>query len=375
MAKPSVVRSQLAGQDVRPVVMTAEDCADFQQLAQLGIHLSPGFVREQAAHLLGGAAFGMDDAQGLVTTASISNPVQFLQSWLPGFVRVVTAARKIDELIGIMTVGKWDDEEIIQGVLEPLGEAAPYGDYTNVPLSSWNLNFERRTVLRFEKGIKVGLLEDARSARVRVNNAAEKRASASLALDIVRNRVGFYGFNGGANRTYGFLNDPSLPAYVTAAATGTGSTTTWSTKTFLNITADIRGMFARLQAASQDMIDVEKTSTTLALATNIYQYLSVTSDFGISVRDWMRQTYPKCRIVSAPELNLANGGANVAYLYADSVDDGGSDGGSTWVQMVPAKFQALGTEKQAKGYIEDFSNATAGVMVKRPYAIQRLTGI
>lgn len=375
MAKASQVHSHIFGRDVRSVEMAAEDCRDFGALAQMGINMPAEFVETQMRHMFDGASFAQDDTQGLITSASISNPVQFLQSWLPGFVRIITAARKIDELIGITTAGKWDDEEIIQGVMEPLGEAALYGDYTNIPLSSWNLNFERRTVLRWEKGIKVGLLEDARSARVRVNNAAEKRSAAALALDIVRNRIGFYGYNGGANRTYGFLNDPSLPAYISAANTGTGPSTLWSTKTFLNITADIRGMFARLQAASQDVIDVEKTATTLALATNVYQYLSVTSDFGISVRQWMRETYPKCRVVSAPELNLANGGANVAYLYADSVDDGSSDGGATWVQMVPSKFQALGTEKQAKGYVEDFSNATAGVMVKRPYAIQRLTGI
>lgn len=376
MAKQATpVLSHIFGAQVRSVEMTAEDCAQFRDLAQLGVNFSNGFVAEQMRNLLAGAEFAADDTQGLITAASISNPVQFLQSWLPGFVRVITGARKIDELIGITTAGKWDDEEIIQGVLEPLGEAALYGDYTNIPLSSWNVNFERRTVLRWEKGIKVGLLEDARSARVRINNAAEKRSAAALALDIVRNRVGFYGFNGGANRTYGFLNDPALPAYVTAAATGTGSSTLWSQKTFLNITADIRGMFARLQSASQDVVDVEKSATTLALATNVYQYLSVTSDFGISVRNWMTQTYPKCRIVSAPELNLANGGANVAYLYADKVEDGGSDGGATWVQIVPSKFQALGTEKQAKGYVEDFSNATAGVMVKRPFAVQRLTGI
>lgn len=372
MKRASVVHSHLFGDQVRPLAMAAEDCADFGDLAKIGINLPPQFVQGQIADMLAGAA--MDDTQGLITTASISNPIQFLQSWLPGFVRVITAARKIDELIGITTAGKWDDEEIVQGILEPLGEAVPYGDYTNIPVSSWNVNFERRTVIRWEKGIKVGLLEDARSARVRINNASEKRSAAALALDIIRNRVGFYGYNAGANRTYGFLNDPNLPAYVTAAATGTGSSTLWSAKTFLNITADLRGMFARLQAASQDQIDVESTATTLALATNVYQYLSVTSDFGISVRQWMKETYPKCRIVSAPELNLANGGANVAYLYADKVDDGGSDGGATWVQVVPAKFQALGTEKQAKGYVEDFSNATAGVMVKRPYAIQRLTG-
>jgi hypothetical protein len=375
MKKATQVHSHIFGRDVRAVEMTAEDCADFVALSQIGVTLPPEFVSTQIRHMMDGATFAQDDTQGLVTTASIASPIQFLQSWLPGFVRIITAARKIDSLIGITTVGKWDDEEIIQGVMELTGEAALYGDYTNIPLSSWNPNFERRTVLRWEQGIEVGLLEDARSARVRINSAAEKRSAAAISLDIRRNSVGFYGFNGGANRTYGFLNDPSLPAYITAANTGTGPSTLWSTKTFLNITADIRGMFARLQAASQDVIDVEKSATTLALATNVYQYLSVTSDFGISVRQWLRETYPKCRVESAPELNLANGGANVAYLYADSVDDGGSDGGATWVQMVPSKFQALGTEKKAKGYLEDFSNATAGVMVKRPYAIQRLTGI
>lgn len=374
MAKLSQVHSQILGRDVRPMALTAEDCAEFGALSQLGIGLSDNFVRSQIADLQI-AGMAMDDTQGLVTTASISTPIQFLQTWLPGFVRIITAARKIDTLVGIATVGKWDDEEVVQGIMEPLGEAELYGDYTNVPLSSWNVNFERRTVVRWEKGIKVGLLEDARSARVRINNAAEKRAAASLALEIMRNRVGFYGYNGGANRTYGFLNDPALPAYISAAATGTGNATTWATKSFLAITADIRGMFARIQAAAQDVIDVEKTPMTLALATNVRQYLSVTSDFGISVQQWLRETYPKCRVESAPELNLANGGLNVAYLYADSVDDGGSDGGATWIQVVPAKFQALGTEKQAKGYVEDFSNATAGVLLKRPFAVQRLSGV
>lgn len=370
--KQTEVRSHVYGRDIRALAMTAEDCAQYGALSQIGIGLSPSFVRDQIRDM-GLDGMAMDDTQGLVTAASISNPIQFLQSWLPGFVRVMTAARQIDELVGITTAGQWDDEEVIQGVLEPVGEAVLYGDYTNVPLGSWNANFERRTVIRFEKGFMVGLLEDARSARVRINNAAEKRAAMSIALDIIRNKVGFYGFNAGNNRTYGFLNDPSLPAYVTAANPGGG--TTWATKTFLQITADIRGMFARLQAAGKGQINVKKTKTTLALALSVEQYLTVTSDFGKSVSAWLSETYPNCRVVSAPELDAANGGANVAYLYADSVEDGGSDGGATFAQIVPAKFQALGTEKKAKGYVEDFSNATAGIFVKRPFAIQRLTGI
>jgi hypothetical protein len=83
------------------------------------------------------------------------------------------------------------------------------------------------------------------------------------------------------------LNDPALPAYVTVAATGVGSSTSWADKTFLQIVADIRVAAAQLQTQSQDTINPEDVELTLALPTNSYQYLSVTSDFGISVRDWL----------------------------------------------------------------------------------------
>jgi hypothetical protein len=149
----------------------------------------------------------------------------------------------------------------------------------------------------------------------------------------------------------------------------------WSQKTFLEIVADIRVAAAQLQTQSQDTINPESAMLTLALPTDSYQYLSVTSDFGISVRDWLSKTYPSLRVVSAPQLNYANGGANVFYLYAEQVDDGASDDSRTWVQVVPAKFQALGVEKQAKAYVEDYANATAGAMLKRPYAVVRYSGI
>lgn len=365
----SIERSHLSPRQVGAVQMTADDVADYAALSDLGINFPTRQVRAMAAYAMDGTN------QADVSAPSITTPVQFLQNWLPGFVKVVTAARKIDELVGITTTGSWEDEEIVQGLLEPIGNAVPYGDYTNVPLASWNTNFVRRTVVRFEKGIKIGMLEEARAARIRISTSAEKRASAALSLEIQRNLIGFYGFNGGNNLTYGFLNDPNLPAYVTVAASGTGSSTLWSNKTFLQIVADIRVAAAQLQTQSQDTINPEDVELTLALPTNSYQYLSVTSDFGISVRDWINKTYPKMRVISAPQLNAANGGANVFYLYAESVDDGASDDSRTWVQVVPAKFQALGVEKMAKAYEEDYSNATAGVMLKRPYAVVRYSGI
>lgn len=349
--------------------MDKSEVEQYLQLQSVGVGLDQAWVQKAAA-------YAMDDAQGGVFTPSIGTPVQFLQAWLPGFVKAVFAVRKIDELCGLTTVGEWHDEEVVQGVLEPMGDAVPYGDYTNVPFASWNVNFERRTLVRFEKGFLVGKLEEARAGAMRVSSSAEKRIAAAQALDIQRNLVGFNGYNSGADRTYGFLNDPYLPAYITLANGATSGTTYWATKTFLDIVNDILAAFKLLQTQSEGNVDPETDETVLALPLSFNNYLSVVSTYGNSVRQWLTETYPKCRVLTAPQLLAANGGANVMYLYAEKVDDGAaSDDSRVWVQPVPAKFQTLGVEQKAKGYVEDFTNATAGVMCKRPFAVVRYTGL
>lgn len=367
--------SFLNPRDIKPI--KAFDSKDFESLKQLGI----GFRNEAVLRNMMDSStlsqimgYAMDAVQATITTGSLATPIQFLQNWLPGFVFILTAARKIDELVGISTTGAWEDEEIVQGVLERTGTSLPYSDYGNVPLSSWNVNFERRTNIRFEEGMMVGREEEARAARMRVDTASMKRESAALALEIIRNSVGFVGYNAGANRTYGLLNDPGLPAYVTVA-NGTAGTPQWSTKTYLEICKDIRGAISSLRNGSGDTIDPETTEITLAVATVSVDYLSVVSDFGNSVRDWLRATYPKVRVVSAPQLNAANGGANVFYLYAERVDDMSTDDGRVFLQNVPTKFMVLGVQQMAKAYEEDYSNATAGVMCKRPYGVVRRSGI
>lgn len=346
--------------------MTNDQVGDYAALSNIGIALDSSDLCQMAQ------AFGFD-ANVLTPTlsaGSIGVPAQFLQNWLPGLVRFVTAARVIDELVGITTGGEWSDEEVVQQFLEPVGNAQPYGDLTNIPLASWNPSFERRTVVRFEKGFQVGRLEEERTGRIpNINTANEKRTAAALALEILRNRVGFFGYVGGAGRTFGLLNDPQLPAYANVSGG------TWAAKSFLQITADIREALSALQTQSGDVIDPERVDTVLAIASSRAQYLTVTSDFGISVRQWMRETYPRMRVVSVPEFNGANGGANVFYVYAERIEDGSTDGGRTFEQIVPAKLKSLGVENRAKSYIEDYSNATAGVFLKRPYGVVRRSGI
>ena len=351
--------------------MDANDAANsYQQLRNVGLGLDEADLRTMAS-------FAMDDAQGGVLTASIGTPVQFLQAWLPGLVRAVFKIRVIDELIGITTIGEWSDEEVVQGAIESMGDAVPYGDLSNVPFSDWNLNWERRTIVRFEKGFMVGRLEEARAAALRVSSQAEKRIAAATALDIQRNLVGFNGFNGGTDRTYGFLNDPYLPAYVTVANGATSGSPLWSTKSTLDIIADLISAFQALEVQSGGNIQAKLDDTTLALPVGWDAYLGTPTTLGYSASEWLKENYPKCRVVTAPQLQAANGSANVFYLYADKVesDPESTDDGRTWMQAVPAKFQTLGVQQEAKRYIEDFVCATGGVMAKRPWAVVRRSGI
>lgn len=370
--QPSIERSHIAGRNVAAV--EGFDAKFYEDLNKFGIGVDKRMLREMSQAYGADAVYGMDAMQQGLTVPSITTPIQFLQAWLPGFVNIITAIREIDEFIGISTVGTYEDAQIVQGVLELTGTPVPYTDSGNVPLSDWNVNFITRSIVRFEQGFQVTSLEEMRAARIRMNSAAAKRESAGMQLEIQRNRIGFYGYNGGLGLTYGFLNDPELPAYVTVP-NGASASPLWSRKTFLEICADIRTAVIQLRTQSQGNCAPEKGTMTLALPINSIDYLSVTSDFNISVRTWLRDTYPSIRVVAAPQLDLANGGANVFYLYSDAVNDNSSDDRRTWLQVVPQKFYMVGVSKQTKGFEEDYANATAGVMLKRPYAVVRFTGI
>lgn len=368
----SQVHFDIAARNVRqmPVSLVREN---IKEVMDMGFGFKAGVLQDMMH------AYAMDSVQGGVTTPSIPNPIQFLQNWLPGQVYVMTAAREIDNLIGITTQGAFEDEQIVQAVLENTGYAVPYSDYGNAPLADWNQTFVPRTNVRFELGMRVGTLEEMRAARVRVNSGQAKRESCGLNLEITRNLVGFNGYYSGNNNTYGFLNDPGLGGYVTVAAgAGAGNPTEWSGKTFLEICADIRTSVVALRTQSKGVIDPRKVDLVLALPTNAIDYLTVVSDFGISVRDWLTQTYPRIRVQDAIQLDTALGnvvGDGVFYLFAEAIKDLSTDDGRVWVQVVPNKFMVLGVVKLAKGYEEDYANATAGAMCKRPWAVVRYSGI
>ena len=339
-------------------------------LDKMGIYLYNATQVQAKSSLL----YGMDSIQQPVTTPSIAVPIQFIQEWLPGWVHIITRARKIDELVGISLVSQWHMAEIVIRSLELLNAAIPYGDYTNVPLTSWNPNYNYYSNIQFEEGFMTSVMEALRAAEVQLDDQAAKRDSVILALEISRNLVGFFGYNNGSNNTYGFLNFPGLPSYHNVPA-GAGGFTQWATKTTLEIISDIQTAASSLRTSSGNNVDPMSTALTLALSDAVVDYVTTPTTLGYSVKEWIAENYGGIRIVSASELTAANGGANVGYLFADQINDSSTDDRRVFDQYVATKLFSVGVQQLAKGYLEDFSNATFGVVCKRPYAVNRFSGI
>ena len=347
---------------------------DKKALAKMGIGFDSSFAKNLVTQAM--------DA-GLVTpvtAGSNGTPVQFLQEFLQGVVHILTTARRGDVLANIVTAGNWHDEEIVQTILEHLGTPEQYKDHGGVTVASWNQRFDRRTIVRFELGAEVTKLEEARAGAVSVNSAQEKRAAVALAFEILRNDIFFNGFNDGTNRTYGLLNDPNLPAYVTVATVGSGgnASTEWASKTVAERVTDIVTAVSALRAQSGSQVDPESMVLKLAVASGVKDLMNESDESftnGMTVNEWLSKNYSNISVESIPEFDGANGGDNVFYLYAPTVAGSGTDDGASIVQVVPSKMQALNSVTTEKGFREGYTNATAGCYVKRGYAVYRAAGI
>ena len=313
--------------------------------------------------------FAFDAAPALQTKATITNPVQFFQYFAPEAIEVVTAARTIDNIVGRTIAGSFEDEEVVTKIVERTGGAKPYTDTANIPFTSYNTNFEKRTICRFEDGLQVGYLESLRASRMQIDDHKEKMAAVGETLAIAHNDVGFYGYTNGANNTYGLLNDPNLPAYVTVAAEN--GNYTWATKTYAGIVSDIITAVAALSTNLKALFKPTKDAFTLVIPNACSQYLNKLNALGTkSVSTWFAETYPNARIEVAPEFDGANGGVNVFYVFVDKVN-----GKDTFKQYIQDVLRLIGVEKKAKVLVESYASATAGVLCQYPIAIVRYTGI
>lgn len=352
----------MACDQIRPLVMT-----DFVQknpectmgdLANLAITMDESITKiKEYASLI------MDESPDPITTPSTVTPVQFAQYWLEKAIRVLTRARTLDKVVNRTVVGTWETEQIVLKILERMGQPSLYGDFTKAPLANWNINFETRDNVRFEMGVQVGKLEEARASQMRMNSAAEKREAMGEAFAILLNNIGWFGyrstsanFAGTTKKVYGLLNDPNVQA---AINTGTAS---WEGATTMDtICTNIQAMVTKAVKDLKGHYDPEVDTATLALPIGQYTQLGKINTYGISAHDWMTKTYPKIRVVSCPELEGAVSGADAALFVVDKVI-----GDNVVQQLLTSAMRLVGVQPLAKGFYEVYTCSTGGSLVRYP---------
>lgn len=370
----SKVRKDNSNQGIRLTKEEALELAlDSARIESMGIG-APAISSDDLAKL----GYAQDSLIPNVTETSVGVPAQFLQTFLTGAVYNLTTVKKADALAPIMTVGSWSDAEIVQTGVEFRGNAGIYKDHGDVPLVSTNVDYLARDVIRFELGLQISKLEQERGQAQGVDPSQMKREALTRTFEILRNDIFFNGYAKEGLRIYGFLNDPNLPAIVDVAAGAVSTKKKWSEKTAKEITDDIVSATAMLQIQSGGNVDAGSDPLTLAIPNGWARYLTTCesgSTFGLTARKWLSDNYPNMTIVEVPQLTKLSGNDAGFYLYAESVADSGTDDQATMLQLVPARLQALNSMTTMRGYEEGYTNALAGCLVKRPYAVVRYKGI
>lgn len=322
-----------------------------------------------------GINFNAMDSQAPYISGSVSSRQDLFRAFLPGVVRDMTQMRQIDNVLGMTMVGNFLTKEVVQVTEQRTGNAIGYSELASAPRVSYATDYEVRNTVRFMVEAEFGGDSDKMAELAGQDPRATKMSAVTTSLEIARNEVSVYGYFGGQNKTYGFLNDPNLPAYQTLP-NGANATPEWSTKTFLERQKDVVEAITSLELSTGNNFSASMMNFTFVIPSSVNGYLNELNDFGtMSLRKWIQETYPKCTIITMSDLDSANGGANVFYMFVDNLLGDSSDTGAVMSQLVVSKIESVGTMIKYDKQSEKFRNSSAGTIVHRPYAIYRATGM
>lgn len=301
----------------------------------------------------------------LVSTPNSAVPVELLMYFDPTVIEILTAPKRSREIYTEVKKGDWTTPAAKFRVMEMTGSTQPYSDHADNGKADVNYNWPTRENYIFETVIRYGDLEQAVSAEAKINLAADKQRAAANTIDVDANRFNFLGVSG--KKIYGILNDPSLTATISPAATGTGSSVLWSTKTTKLIYEDTLLLFARLVSQTAGLVD-EKSKLILALSPAMAVKLASATDYNVSVLDMLNKYFSNLTIVSAPQ--YATSGGQLMQFIAPEVQ-----GQSTGELGFSEKMRAGRLVPYLSSYAQKFTAGTYGFILKQPMAVAQMIGM
>lgn len=301
----------------------------------------------------------------LITSPNAGVPVELLTYFDERAIKILTAKRSATEIFG--EVKKGDRTTVMAKFrqLEDTGYTQPYDDFADNGKADVNYNYPNRENYLFETTILYGELEEAMAARAKANLVSDKQASAASIIAIDTNRFYFNGVAGRAN--YGILNQPNLPAAITAA-NGAGGTPQWSTKTGTEIYNDVLDMFSDMSARAEGNIS-QNSKFKLVVGPTSNAELNKLNAFGTeTVLALIKRNFPNLEVVVAPEYDDATKKVQLIMVEA-------GDGVPTGECAFSEKLHAHRIVPGLSDYRQKFSAGVYGCIIYRPVFVTTMTSI
>jgi len=308
------------------------------------------------------------------------NPLQqFYTVFVPGIQIGVQAPLKAEELFGMNIVGDITTEWIARRLVDLAGNAGNFRDTITGDLSLYRGGFEYIQTAALQATTSTTYMKSQMQGAAGFDYEMLCDKAAALALAQAREAIYWRGLSG--KLTYGLLNSPNMPAITSVAATGTGSSTLWVNKTYLQILDDVRTkLMAVITSNTYTGFDVYKDACLLLLPPDAFNYISTMNVQGtISVKDQLLSVYKGMTIEAAPYLKDAVSGtddvmmlvASQAVDYDESTDDMAVV--SPVVNVIDYLLAAI--PNQNGGITKSTVTKVAGTLIKRPTLVAWAYGV
>lgn len=301
----------------------------------------------------------------LITSPNTGVPVELTTFFNPKVVTVLTAPLRARAIFSEEKNGDATTTAVKIQMMEFTGTTVPYDDFSDGGTSGVNFNWPARDNYLFQTVRRYGDLEEEKSAVAKINLAGRTQMAAARIIDVDANRFYFLGVAG--LRNYGILNDPGLNAPIAPAATGTGSSVLWSTKTTRQRYDDVLALFKQLVTQLGGNV-TESDRLMLVMSPSLSVLLGTATDFNVSVLDMMKHYFSNLSMVTAPEYSTASG--ELMQMIAPEIQ-----GEETASLGVSEKFRAFAPVRQTSSIVQKFRAGTYGAIIKRPAAIAGMLGM
>lgn len=304
----------------------------------------------------------------LMTAPNVGVPKEFLLFMNPEVIEVLQAPLGARSLgLGEVKKGDWTTAAAQFPVMEMTGRTAPYTDFSPAGVSGVNYNFLQREQYRFSTHIYYGDFEEAVHGAARINLVADKQRAAAFTIDTDANKFYLFGVEGLS--IYGFLNDPNMPAAITANATGTGSSTAWADKNTQQIYEDVLTLFSELVSQSMSWIN-NSSRLVLVMSPELSVRLASATDFNVSVMDMLNKYFTNLTIVTIPELSQNVASQERMIMFSPEVR--GMKAGEL---AFSEKLRTGRVVPDLSSYKQKFTSTTYGTLIYLPWAFAQMTGM